>query len=82
MPKLSRRDFVISSSALALMVAAPARGAMGRTTSSISSSKAATCSTEPVAARQTRYWHSFRCAPKARVTSGGGFRPESCRLIW
>ena len=29
MPKLSRRDFVISSSALALMVAAPARGAMG-----------------------------------------------------
>ena len=24
----------------------------------------------------------FRCAPKARVTSGGGFRPESCRLIW
>ena len=25
---------------------------------------------------------SFRCAPKARVTSGGGFRPESCRLIW
>ena len=29
MPKLSRRDFVISSSALALMPAAPARGAMG-----------------------------------------------------
>ena len=25
---------------------------------------------------------SFWCAPKARVTSGGGFRPESCRLIW
>jgi len=25
---------------------------------------------------------TFRCAPKARVTSGGGFRPESCRLIW
>jgi hypothetical protein len=25
---------------------------------------------------------SFGCAPKARVTSGGGFRPESCRLIW
>ncbi len=24
---------------------------------------------------------SFWCAPKARVTSGGGFRPESCRLI-
>jgi hypothetical protein len=24
----------------------------------------------------------FWCAPKARVTSGGGFRPESCRLIW
>ena len=29
MPKLSRRDFVISSSALALTVAAPARGAIG-----------------------------------------------------
>ena len=25
---------------------------------------------------------AFWCAPKARVTSGGGFRPESCRLIW
>jgi hypothetical protein len=25
---------------------------------------------------------SFWCAPKARVTSGGGFRPENCRLIW
>ena len=24
----------------------------------------------------------FWCASKARVTSGGGFRPESCRLIW
>src|SRR5664279_4670553 len=22
------------------------------------------------------------CAPKARVTSGGRFHPESCRLIW
>ena len=25
------------------------------------------------------YW---QCAPKARITSGGGFHPESCRLIW
>ena len=23
-----------------------------------------------------------QCAPKARVTSGGRFHPESCRLIW
>ena len=22
------------------------------------------------------------CAPKARITSGGRFHPESCRLIW
>ena len=26
-----------------------------------------------------RYW---QCAPKARITSGGRFHPESCRLIW
>ena len=25
---------------------------------------------------------TIRCAPKARVTSGGRFHPESCRLIW
>ena len=25
---------------------------------------------------------AVRCAPKARVTSGGRFHPESCRLIW
>jgi hypothetical protein len=25
------------------------------------------------------YW---QCAPKARITSGGRFHPESCRLIW
>jgi len=24
----------------------------------------------------------MQCAPKARVTSGGRFHPESCRLIW
>jgi hypothetical protein len=24
------------------------------------------------------YW---QCAPKARIISGGGFHPESCRLI-
>ena len=24
----------------------------------------------------------WQCAPKARITSGGGFHPESCRLIW
>ena len=23
-----------------------------------------------------------QCAPKARITSGGRFHPESCRLIW
>ena len=23
----------------------------------------------------------YRCAPKARITSGGRFHPESCRLI-
>ena len=22
------------------------------------------------------------CAPKARITSGGRFRPENCRLLW
>jgi hypothetical protein len=22
------------------------------------------------------------CAPKARITNGGRFHPESCRLIW
>jgi hypothetical protein len=25
---------------------------------------------------------SWQCAPKARITSGGRFHPESCRLIW
>jgi transposase len=25
---------------------------------------------------------AVRCAPKACVTSGGGFHPDSCRLIW
>jgi hypothetical protein len=24
----------------------------------------------------------WQCAPKARITSGGRFHPESCRLIW
>ncbi|MFZ3182030.1 MAG: hypothetical protein WA156_17925 [Methylocystis silviterrae] len=24
----------------------------------------------------------IQCAPTARVTSGGRFHPESCRLIW
>src|SRR6266702_2463313 len=24
---------------------------------------------------------SWQCAPKARITSGGGFHPDSCRLI-
>jgi len=24
----------------------------------------------------------IQCAPKARITSGGRFHPESCRLIW
>jgi hypothetical protein len=24
----------------------------------------------------------WQCAPKARITSGGGFHPESCRLVW
>ena len=28
------------------------------------------------------YVEAIRCAPKARVTSGGRFHPESCRLIW
>ena len=23
-----------------------------------------------------------QCAPTARITSGGRFHPESCRLIW
>ena len=23
-----------------------------------------------------------QCAPKARITSGGRYHPESCRLIW
>ncbi len=26
--------------------------------------------------------HLIQCAPTARVTSGGRFHPESCRLIW
>ncbi len=25
---------------------------------------------------------TVQCAPKARITSGGGFHPESCRLLW
>src|SRR6267143_1892588 len=25
---------------------------------------------------------SWPCAPKARITCGGGIHPESCRLIW
>jgi hypothetical protein len=29
-----------------------------------------------------QYVKPLRCAPKARVTSGGRFRAESCRLIW
>jgi hypothetical protein len=24
---------------------------------------------------------SWQCAPKARIISGGGFHPDSCRLI-
>jgi SAM-dependent methyltransferase len=24
----------------------------------------------------------WQCAPKARITSGGGIHPENCRLIW
>jgi hypothetical protein len=24
----------------------------------------------------------IQCAPTARITSGGRFHPESCRLIW
>jgi hypothetical protein len=28
------------------------------------------------------YVVGWRCAPKARITSGGRFHPESCRLIW
>jgi len=24
----------------------------------------------------------WQCAPKARNTCGGGFHPDSCRLIW
>ncbi len=28
---------------------------------------------------EVRFW---QCAPKARITSGGRFHPESCRLIW
>jgi hypothetical protein len=24
----------------------------------------------------------IQCAPMARITSGGGFHPESCRLLW
>ena len=30
----------------------------------------------------TAYVSNWQCAPKARITSGGGFHPESCRLIW
>jgi hypothetical protein len=30
----------------------------------------------------TAYVRSWQCAPKARITSGGRFHPESCRLIW
>jgi di/tricarboxylate transporter len=26
--------------------------------------------------------NQWQCAPKARITSGGRFHPESCRLIW
>ncbi len=26
--------------------------------------------------------HPIRCAPTARIASGGRFHPESCRLIW
>jgi RNA-directed DNA polymerase len=25
---------------------------------------------------------NWQCAPKARITSGGGIHPENCRLIW
>jgi transposase len=25
---------------------------------------------------------ALRCAPTARITSGGRIHPESCRLIW
>lgn len=32
--------------------------------------------------RSAHLCQAFRCAPKARVTSGGRFHPESCRLIW
>ena len=28
------------------------------------------------------YVSGWQCAPKARITSGGRFHPESCRLIW
>jgi hypothetical protein len=28
------------------------------------------------------YVSRWLCAPKARIISGGGFHPESCRLIW
>jgi tripartite-type tricarboxylate transporter receptor subunit TctC len=28
------------------------------------------------------YLSHWQCAPKARITSGGRFHPESCRLIW
>jgi len=29
-----------------------------------------------------RIVQAWRCAPKARITSGGGIHPENCRLIW
>jgi hypothetical protein len=47
----------------------------------------------PVIARSYQCWsvtpgladdnvRVWQCAPKARITSGGGIHPESCRLIW
>jgi hypothetical protein len=39
----------------------------------------------PVRKEKCRFWcdeDALRCAPTARVASGGRFHPESCRLIW
>jgi hypothetical protein len=33
----------------------------------------------PSGSADVRIW---QCAPKARITNGGRFHPESCRLIW
>jgi hypothetical protein len=36
----------------------------------------------PPARTATQFLNFLQCAPMARVTSGGRFHPEDCRLLW